>query len=756
MTWDTNPVRTTRTIVKVSGVERPHDPAGVSWAQDITSDLPDAVTAGGQVADRTGSIVWATEGVNTRAASPWVDTGVWMPAIGEPVTIDVTDGTNTHRVFTGVIDTVEGDAFGRRTSKIVAPLNGANRVVRRLAQTATGGLPAEGAVGKFGTTPVWVVNEICRELGYESVPPPPPASQLILDAPLQGSTYNYSGSPYVNAQVVNSHRPGFPTLHPVWNSGRDGFGVSDALVEWTPRTGGGSGEGTVGISLLVYSAHTADALVTITHGSTGWTYLRVLGNKTIRVSSNTGGTTYAETLTATIPAGDGPHRVSVVFRAGQIHTRVNGVEQTTPLPLPSGAVTRLKLDAGAGACVAGLQVWHPLHVTDHHAPSWAPSAFYRYGTGTHTTVLAPSVRDEKARDVLDGYASALLSPLWVDAQGALQVVTGKALHELPVALTVDALRDVSDISYSIALLDHRPVVEVSYAHAHASNTSSLDYKTQVWQGAGVAIDPGTPDQEFVETPEDEEWIGLSDPASARQFLWPNGDVASFYAQEGSWWGFRVESTSTTEFMTSNVSQVVETLTPWVWKITSTTTETNGAAAKTPSQYGTIPQRLRDMNLPVYRARAIVRYEDRTVAVAAPDASATDDVLSHDTGRWVTLATAATDIAQWIHGMVSTPTPILGGLRVRFDPRVEVGQKIRVNATAVFGVDFEALVLSVDHTPGSDTTTVTARVTRVIKPAAAGTLSAVDNFYIGQTLAVWEANRTGRTLDAVAADPHTTV
>lgn len=749
MSWSAAPARRVTTTVRVNGTIRAHDPAGISWAQDITSDLPDTVTAGGQVAHRTGTIVWATEGVTDRTPSPWYQGPTWIPTVGDPVTIDVSDTVNTYRVFTGVIDTVEGDAFGRRSSRIVAEVKGANRVIRRGAQTQVGALPS-GNVGRLATTPVWVISEICRELGYASVPPKPTTSKLILDAPLQGSTYVYHQSGHVNAQLVTSHRPGGETLQPVWASGPDGFGISNAYLQWWPASGQGTGAGAVGVSFLVYQNHTGAATVTTQHGaSTDTTTVRVTGTKKVEVSTRTGGTLNPVSTTAVLPSTPGPHRVSVVFRAGSVSIRTTAGATTHTAATPSPAIDLIRFEADASACVAGVQVWHPSTTTDHHAAGWTPTAHYRYGTGTHSTTLAPSIRDEKAGDVLQSYADALLSPLWVDGNGHLQVVTGKGLHDQAPTLVVDALRDASDLSYTMALLDHRPTVEVTYAHAHAHNIGATSPKAMVWQGSGSSVDVDADDQTFINVPGDEEWIGLADPSAATRVTSTN--VSSFQSGTGSWWGLSFDGDALSLANTGG-SQVVETLTPWAWKVTtSAATGVEAGMVQTTSDGALFSARYRKFDLPIYRARALVKYEDRTVAVATTGASDLDGVLPHDAGKWVTTTYWATQLATWVHSMVGTPTPVLDGLRVRFDPRIEVGTKITVKAQAVFGADFQALVLSVDHDPGTDTTTLVARVTRVVTYAA--TLDDVDHAHIGQSLATWDTARAGMTLDAVAADPY---
>lgn len=756
MAWDTSLARSVSFTVRVSGTVRPHEPGSITWAQDITSDLPTAVTAGGQVSHRSGSVTWARQQVvETRTPSPWYQGGYWIPEVGNPVTIDVHDGIgNSHRVFTGLIDTVEGDAFGTRTSRLVADIKGGDQVVRYQALTRNGSPVAapegNGEIRRQATTAVWLINEIARTLGYHSTPPAPADSKVILSAPLQGSTYNYFQST-PNGEMVVSHRPGNTSLAPTWSYGPDGFGIANAQLEWVPRTGNGTGASNLGIALLAYASHTEDALVTVTHGTTGYTYLRILGNGSVRVSTNVNGTTYAHVPAATFPAGDGPNRVSVTFRADQARTLINGVEQNaTGLPTPTGAVTRIKLDAGAGSCVAGLQVWHPSELADHPNRTWTPSAHFRYGTGTYSTVCTPSVRDRRGRDVLEEYAAALLSPLWVDADGVLQVITGKGLHDQAPSLTMDALKDVSAMGYSMAMLDHRPTVELSYEHAHHTNPTATSAKTLVWQGSGISIDPSTPDETFVEVPEDEEWLMLSDPASMSQYLWPNGDVAAFNSRVGSWWGFRYENTSDTQFMSTQVSQIVETLTPWSWKITSTTTDPDGVKALTPEQYGTIPAALRDIDLPIIRARSRVKYEPRTVSATTTGATY-PGTLRHDTGKWVTTTQAATDLAQWVHSMISQATPVLENLIVRFNPEIDVGKKVKIRAKDVFGVDFESLILSVEHRPSDDTTTVTARVTKIT--AYTDTLDDVDYAHIGQSLAQWDQARAGRTLNDVAANPY---
>ncbi len=751
MTWDTSLARSVSFTVKVAGVTRPH--AEVSWAQDITSDLPDSVTAGGQVSHRTGVIVWAREErVETRTPSPWYRGPYWIPEVGQSVTIDAHDGAgNTHRVFTGMIDTVEGDAFGTRSSKIVADLRGSDKIVRYMALTRLGSpVPAptgSGTLRRQATTPVWLVHEIARSLGYESVPPAPAVTKLILDAPLQGSTYVYASGASSNARLVTSHRPSSVSLDPVWSWNSDGFGVSDALLEWVPYTGQGTGAGSVGLAFQVYSPHTADALLTVKHAD-NYTYLRVLGDKSVRVSVHFSGVTTSHTIPTPF-SGSGPHRVSVVFRGGGINVRINGATYSFAAPTPASPVDRITLDAGAGSCVAGVQVWHAASLTDHHAPNWAPSARYRYGTGVHGVTLTPSVRDRQARDVLEEYATALLSPLWVDGAGILQVVTGRGLHEQSPSLTVDALNDVSELGYAMAALDHRPTVEVSYEHAHHATPTATTARTTVWEGSTGQLpgdmDAPETDETFIEVPDDEEWINLSDPATMTRLTLDN--IASFQSGVGSWWGLAGSVDGYEYLVTTRGSVSVETLTPWSWKVSTYNNVEYGASTEVP-EIGSIRKHLHGMGLPVIRAMSHVRYEKRTVAVST---GSSPGVLRHETGKWVTWSSAATDLARWVHDMVSKATPVLENLVVRFDPRLDVGMKITVRAQDVFGVDFEALVLSVDHRPYDGVTMVTARATKVT--AYTETINDVDYIHIGQSLAQWEAARSGKTLDQVTADPY---
>jgi hypothetical protein len=757
MAWDTSLAREISFTVRVAGVIRPHE--SLSWGQDITSDLPDAVTSGGQVAVRSGTIVWAKQQlVETSIPTPWYKRGYWLPATGETVTIDAHDGVgNTLRVFTGLIDTIGGDARGARSSQIVAEVERRNKVCRYGSLTRYGSPVPEptgnGKIRQQATTPVWLVHEIVRDLGYSAVPPRPADSKIILDAPLQGSTYNYfQNNP--NGEMVISHRPASDALAPIWAWGPDGFGISNALIEWVPRTGAGTGAGSVGISCVVFSAHTEDSLLTVTHGTSGYTYLRALGNGSVRVSTNVDGTTYAHVPAARFE-GEGPHRLSVIFRGGQVHTRIHGVTETASLPTPSGAVTRVKLDAGSGSCVAGVQLWHPSSLTDHNAPGWVSTARFRYGTGTHSTILTPSIRDRKAREVLEEYADKLLSPIWIDGDGVLQVVTGKALHTQRSTITVNALSEVAELSYSMASLDHRPTVEVSYEHAHHTNPTATVARTTVWQGSGTSLDPGDTTETFVEVPDDEEWIQPDDPATMQQVTPDN--AAQFQAKAGSWWGFSWDSTSG-EYTTpggagSGVSNLVETLSPWAWKITNTLNPGTavGVALKTANSSLFSPMH-RNVDMPIIRSRSHVRYESRTVS-ATVGSDPYQGVLAHDTGKWITTTAAANDLCQTVHGMVATPTPVLKNLVIRFNPTVDVGRKITVKAQQVFGVDFEGLVLSFDHNPYDGTTTVIVRVTRVV--TFADTLDAVDYAHIGQSLAAWDQARAGLTLDQVAADPYLT-
>lgn len=748
--WDTSLVRSVETVVRVDDVVRAHE--SVTWGQDLASSLPAQVSAAGQFGQRTGTIVWHRPGVSTYLPSPWSDKGGWVPSIGQSVTVDAVDGKgNTVRVFTGRIDTVEGDASGGMVSKIVDRSDDFNRTVRVEALTEIGA-PWKDDGSKRYTAPscAWVVDDILRQCGYYSTPPAP--SGLILDAPLQGTVYLYAEPPaHRNAQLGESGGYTGQAPNPqFWGGGVEtGLALRDARLEYLPYSGGGSGAERLRVSLVVHPNHRDQASVEVVKSNGGTATLWVDGDKRVRVGTNPHDG-HATTHTAfTIPQDLDVITVSAIFRGGTIDVASSfGQSATITARTPVGPVSRINVLADYQAAIAGVQVSDPGASGGHLATAWKPSAVIRYGWHAWKQRVAPSIRDENAKDVLSEFAEAMLAPVHIDGNGVVQVAGSDTLYSQAAVVGVDVLSTVADMSWSLSLMDHRERVEVEWDEVNVSmNTQSTHASILLWQGSGQTVNQWDQIEEPIEVPADEEWISLVRPEKIHlsSNLTDPGWVADFNAGRKSFYGGTPdgEAWGTSGDLTESYDQ----LSPWAWRRRAAAA--HDLTLKAP-EVSWISKRLWGMEMPVIRGKGRVKRQKSTY-VRSPQ-SESPRTLVHKMGRWCTQSAIAKAFGDWLFNQVYTPRAVVNGLVIRFDPRVDVGTVIQIDSLQMHGVAVEGLVISADHNPSADTSSLTIRVIKTKTSLGSyGDLAiAWNGASYGTVQAAW-ATIAG-TYEAVETDP----
>ncbi|MDQ0678112.1 hypothetical protein QFZ30_001494 [Arthrobacter pascens] len=81
------------------------------------------------------------------------------------------------------------------------------------------------------------------------------------------------------------------------------------------------------------------------------------------------------------------------------------------------------------------------------------------------------------------------------------------------------------------------------------------------------------------------------------------------------------------------------------------------------------------------------------------------VMAHDCGPWLSRESDTTVILRvtdYIAGQVSEPAPVIPGMRVRYDPRRQLGDVITISSPKLLGVTLTALVVSIRTAPKTPT------------------------------------------------------
>lgn len=716
--WDRSEAREVTTVVRVNGVERPH--ATVTWGQDLASALPEQVAAGGAFAHRTGTIVWHRAPVNGNLPSPWSTQGGWVPTAGQAVTVDAVDGQGHEvRCFTGLIDTVGGDRSGGMTSRIVDRIDDFNRTVRLEALTEIGApWKDDGSIRYTAPTNAWVADDILRQCGYYSTPPKPPGH--ILDAPLQGTVYTYAEAPaYSNAQLLDAQSYDGTSTNPQWKGGGEftSIALHNARLQWAPYTGPGSGRDQLRVSLVVHPNHRAPATVTVTKSNGATATVKVTGSKRVAVGTRPAGGHQVTREVFAIPQSTDITVVSVIFRAGAVDVATSaGQSATLAIGTPVGAVATIDLIADSGAAISGLQVSDPAASGGHVATTWTPSAVVRYGWHAWLQKVTPSIRDENAKAVLEEFASNLLTPVWLDEYGVARVAATNDLFTQPAVIGVDTISTVADLEWSLTLQDVRDRVEVTWSDvAITVNTKDNKKRVELWEGSRTHLTNGVKHQEHIEVPDDEEWLGMPAPADFDNIYFiqalPDDPAqqairAEFNDGIGSYYGGMRESTTDDQVeVAANVGSSLLKLTPWKWTH-EILARPNNVSLQVP-ETTQFARRFWGKGMPLIRGVAkVVRRDGLAVKWSTKDSRRT---LTHDMGRWCTQATHAEEFARWVHSFTSKPHPVIPRMVIKFDPRVNVGTVIQTDSRQHHGVAFQGLVVSADHDPESDTTTVAVRV-----------------------------------------------
>jgi hypothetical protein len=129
------------------------------------------------------------------------------------------------------------------------------------------------------------------------------------------------------------------------------------------------------------------------------------------------------------------------------------------------------------------------------------------------------------------------------------------------------------------------------------------------------------------------------------------------------------------------------------------------------------------------------------------------VFEHDAGWWVQHPAAVADLANWLASQMNTPLPVISGLDIHPDPRLQLGDVVFVQDNAMTGLYLKVLVTSI--TLGFDVNagmsmSLGCRVLEVTTQSA--TYADADRQLAGSSYTAVDSGRKSKTYQQIDATP----
>lgn len=753
--------------VVVAGVTRVAE--SLSWDGEISSDLPDSVAGVSGVSARTGTIRWAPQqAVQASPVSPWQRRAGWPPVPGDRVTVTVSDGSTSWRVFTGRIDSTEGDPTSL-TSRIVDDIDRLERLVSippaaELMPGPFNEADPDATWAHVGTAlePWHVAYRAMRAAGYGLAVPRQTAGTRLVETELQGSLVPSVGRLAVaSADKALGWAPGFTYLA----SGTIRY-VPDSVISpgglrlwlhWTGTQGAISVGFDNGRNIALRGSRSGNT-VTLTYTvRNGGFDGPVAAEATLTVTVPTGAPSWVEMFIRPDDPGDRTVRI-VAPTDGATTSTPNGsiaVTRSVPLTYAVGAgLEDVRVLGGTVAAQAGsisLSDWNAMTSTTA-APginAWGQGLVREMGAST--TIL-----DRKASNILAEVGSATLTGMWLDELGVLQWAPSNVLHAGTSVKTVTT-RDIFSLGWVESLQAMRSQVKAAYRRAGITLSERIE--TLLYQpdnaqqiGAGEVI------EDFIGPDGDEEWFE-PDLSWSRAGLGSSWNV-NFNLGRNSWFSGVYRSANDDDLyywdgwnVPQSLSIGTEEIEPGHrWLLRLVNSGTRDLTLATPPAWSSLYAKWRSVPLPILRGRGRVHFADATV-VADSAAPSWAPVLDHDMGVYGK-KTDAYRVAQWLAARLGSPLITLTNLDIDYDPRLQLGDVITVDSTDFMGFSVDALIIgkSESHAPYPDGSQMSLTV-RVLNVRTVHTsYEDFENAYQGDTYGALESAWSAATYSALEANP----
>ena len=719
--------------------------ADLSIRRSIPSSLPAQVAGSGGYAAASGSatILPATSRATDKASTPW---GAATPQPMAPAVVEAMAGNARARVFTGLVDKASGKASDADINvDFVDASDALNRPISMRGLCAvmppptTDGSTNERLIDLHST---YMVDRVLRECSYYATPPP--GGYCVMAATLQGSTWPEIGT------LWTSNRDGTNEKSPWWREVYWGIASKSLTADYRPDLAQWSAvDGTIGQRAMEIT-FCADAqqgttgriscqwpddveiAVSVTSSRSVLAQVRFSGGDWQTISTATAATLGANWRVATVrftPTGD---RVMSV----ETRTDTSGAvpAKTASVPYSAWAKPLANINLRwTDNTIGGVQIGFPgkaFVATGHN-----PTALLSAPVPLESLYVTPVIRSTPAIDLLREWSEAECAAMWIDEDGIFRWVNRTNFVNSPVVWVGTSSNDLLDLTWSHDVQGARRRVLVEYSAAAVSRSKRS--RMVVWQGSGQTMDPKDIVEDIIASADDEVWIGVD---AVPDLFQADTSKTSFNKGEGSWVGYvgyDKDGEESGNGKYAGYSYEVEYLDVDTWKVTQRwdgSVPTGVAQLKLQTRDGGnfLKPQWQSFDLPVWRAQLKAVFKERalTTSITGP-ASAPD--LVHSAGWWVQTKSQAQSLAYWLAQQTVKPLPVVEGVEVVADPRLQLGDKITVEDSHRTGLQVTGVITEItqDIAAGEHTMTLRLLVTKVM--ASAPTLYDYDAVWAGAEL-----------------------
>lgn len=739
-----------RVHVEVNGVTRAAE--SVSIDADIASDLPDEVAGVSGVSARTGSIQWAPQNpVIERPATPWNRTGAWPPQPGDRVDIWAGDAGTSWKVFTGRIDTTEGDTESL-SSRIIDATDQLDRPVSLdpVAHTMPGYYDEATDSGfapvRTFVQPWHAAYRAMRAAGFGVAAPVQPGGWVVLDVDFQGSIWPAVGAlRHTTGSVDAALDWGEGYTYLSAGSANYTSGTTAALTAgralrvWGRKTARGAGTTTITtvltdgkqvrtrgtlnatmttltISVEMFQGEPADGLL-LGSGSVSVPAFVEDDSTWFEVALQPGSSTVTYTAPATnVPAGTRNGDASGTFSLG--------------VALPTGpGVANVGIGSGAVAARVGvLASWAQWTSMSSHVSALRVRAWGR-GLVNSQYVSRTQVK-RNARDLLAEVGAATLTAMWIDELGAMQWAPTNVMYTGTPVRTFTTTDDIFELGWVESLQATRRRVYADFQGV-ALKLAADGYTKTFWSpDRGPDITPGVT-EDFVEVPADQEWFGVD------ATMWRASAVVDrFNARKGSFYSAVVESTNDTyNTVGADYSAALAQVTPRTFKLTHTNTTGATIQSMTNPDLTAIRRTLRGFGMPIIRGQGVADFIDMEVTGATTGPSWAPD-MNLDLAAW-TIQGHAQAVVDWLSNRLARPLITLTDVEVDYDPRIQLGDIVTIESVALLGMSVNCVVVGKSETHGGGAS-MSLKVRVIGTRTLHATYSEFEAAYAGQAYAALES------------------
>lgn len=758
------------TVAEVSGELRVKGKAvpatDLTIRRSIPSPLPSQVAGSGGFTPARGSAkVLAPAMTSETTATPW---GPQVPRPADTVEAFATVNGQQVRILKGVVDSTSGSASDSDVAvDLVDAYDRLNQPVSIRSYAAV--MPPRTADGTTNNRPMdlmstYFVDRVLRRCGFYSTPPE--INYCVVSAPLQGSLWPDVGS------LTTAGRDGTTTLTPWWRDAPWGVACKSATADYEPLLDQYSAvDGTLstrsleicvsagpvqnnsariacewpdntGLALTVTSSRSVLAMVMFSGSDNSWA--------TVATATETQlGQGWQHAAARFTPNGDGT--MSVEIRAdtgGSSGTRT----ATIPYSVQAKRIQNVNVRMSDNS-LGGIQVGFP--GKPFQSVGFTPNAVLSPPVAYYSLGVNPAIRDEPAINLLQQWAAAECAAMWIDEDGVFRWQNREQFTAGPIVWEGTSSRDLLDLSWSHDIQGASSKVTVTYTDVAIQRVKRS--RLVVWQGSGQTLEPDDVMEDIVAPDSDEAWIGVDVGLDIFQ---AETSKNAFNRGEGSWAGYSAY-TADGDFAANgkyaNYDATLEYIAADTWKLRQTWTGRKPSGVdhiklQTNDELYGLKSQWQGFDLPVIRAQEKAKFKEVSVDGADPKALATAPVLKHETGWWLQSATPAKSLAYWLAQQTTAPLPVVEGVEISPDPRLQLGDKIRVHDSHRTGLRITGVITEIDQTVAGGSYTMSLRLMVTQVTAAQPTLLEYDQLWGGADLMERDATWDRATLSQFDADP----